>query len=149
MSDQPEVLIVDDNQANVVFLSQILENHGYRFRTANNGKDAMAALQDKRPDLVLLDIMMPRKSGISVFKEMKRNPGLEKIPVIIVTGASGATGVQMQTGAQEPKGSYGDDFARDFGAFLRNALDGLTPEGLVEKPVDPAVLAQKIRELVS
>jgi CheY-like chemotaxis protein len=149
MPDGKEVLIVDDSEENVAFMSEILEDEQLSYRVARNGKEAMQALKEKQPDLVLLDIMMPRKSGLKVFQEMKRDARLEKIPIIIVTGLSGATGVDIETGQEEDKESYSDDIARRFGAALRKQLAGLTPDALVEKPIDAPQLAAKIRELLS
>ena len=149
MPEQEEVLIVDDSEATVVFLSQIVEDNGYRFRVARDGKDAIASIKERRPDLILLDIMMPRKSGINVFRDVKGDPDLNAIPIIIVTGASEATGVDIATGTEAPKETYGDDLARRFGAALHDTLNGLTPEGLIEKPVEPALLGEKLKELLS
>jgi CheY-like chemotaxis protein len=149
MSDDKEILIVDDSEENVAFMSEILDEQGHSYRVARNGKEAMQALQEKLPDLVLLDIMMPRKSGLKVFQEMKRDAALDKVPVIIVTGLSGATGVDIETGKEDEKESYSDDVARRFGAALRQQLAGLTPDALVEKPIDPPQLVAKINELLS
>jgi CheY-like chemotaxis protein len=149
MSDDKEILIVDDSEENVAFMSEILEEEGHPYRVARNGKEAMQALQEKQPDLVLLDIMMPRKSGLKVFQEMKRDAALEKIPIIIVTGLSGATGVDLETGQEDEKEDYSDDVARRFGAALRKQLAGLTPDALIEKPIDPPLLVAKINELLS
>ena len=149
MSDRKEVLIVDDSEENVAFMSEILEDLGHSHRVARNGKEGMQALQEKRPDLVLLDIMMPRKSGVKVFQEMKRDPNLEKVPIIIVTGLGEVTGVDIETGQEESRESYQDDIVRRFGAALRKQLAGLTPDALVEKPIDPPVLIAKIKELLS
>ena len=148
MPDDKEVLIVDDSEENVAFMQEILEEMGLPNRVARNGKEGMQALQEKRPDLVLLDIMMPRKSGVKVFQEMKRDPELEKIPIIIVTGLGEATGVDIETGREEDKETYQDDIVRRFGAALRKQLAGLTPDGLVEKPIDPPLLIAKIKELL-
>ena len=149
MPDDKEVLIVDDSEENVAFMQEILEELGLPNRVARNGREGMQALQEKRPDLVLLDIMMPRKSGVKVFQEMKRDPELEKITIIIVTGLGEATGVDIETGREEDKESYQDDIVRRFGAALRKQLAGLTPDGLVEKPIDPPQLIAKIKELLS
>jgi CheY-like chemotaxis protein len=105
MPDDKEVLIVDDSEENVAFMQEILEEMGLPNRVARNGKEGMQALEEKRPDLVLLDIMMPRKSGVKVFQEMKRDPELEKIPIIIVTGLGEATGVDIETGREDDKES--------------------------------------------
>lgn len=149
MSEGKEVLIVDDSEENVAYMSEILEDLGHSYRVARNGKEGMQALQEKRPDLVLLDVMMPRKSGIKVFQDMKKDPELAKIPVIIVTGLGEATGVDIETGKEEDKETYQDDIVRRFGAALRKQLAGLTPDALVEKPIDPPVLAAEIKKFLS
>jgi CheY-like chemotaxis protein len=147
MADKKQLLIVDDAEDNVIFISQILEDHGYAFRVARDGKEALAAMRDQAPDAVLLDIMMPRKSGIAVFKEMKRDPALQSIPVIVVTGTSLVTGVDIATGDEAPKQAAGDDFSRRVGVILRESLMGLTPDGFVEKPIDPRALIEKINDI--
>ena len=149
MSNPKEILIVDDSEANVVFLAQIVEDNGHRSRVARNGKEANMAIKEHRPDLVLLDLMMPRKSGIAVFQEMKADPDLKKIPIIIITGVSEVTGVDLKTGEAAPKETYEDDIGRRFGAVLHEVLKGLTPDGFIEKPIDPALLSEKIKELLS
>jgi len=149
MPEDKEILIVDDSDENVAFMSEILEEQGYPYRVAMNGKEALEAMREKQPDLILLDIMMPRKSGLLVWKEMKRDPELEKIPIIIVTGVFDITGIDLDTGAENDKDGYADDMARRFGAAVRKQLSGITPDGLIEKPIDPPVLVAKIKELLS
>ena len=146
---QKEILIVDDSEASVVFLSQIVEDNGHRSRVARNGKEAGLAIEERRPDLVLLDLMMPRKSGIAVLREMKADPDLKQIPIIVVSGAAEVTGVDLMTGAETPKEPHEDDVGRRFGAVLHETLGGLAPDGFVEKPVDPDLLSEKISELLS
>lgn len=149
MSEGKEILIVDDSEENVAFMVEILEEQGLAYRVARNGKEAMQALGEKVPDLVLLDVMMPRKSGLKVFQEMKRDTALQQVPIIIVTGLGGVTGVDIETGREDDKESYSDDVTRRFGAALREQLAGLTPDALVEKPIDPAQLVAKIRQFLS
>ena len=79
---------------------------------------------------------------------MKKNSDLQNIPVIVVTGTSEVTGVDIKTGEEKPKEENGDEFMRSFGAAIREKLDGLTPDGIVEKPVDPELLLGKIKELL-
>jgi CheY-like chemotaxis protein len=148
MSNVRDILIVDDNEEQVAFLSHILDNNGYQYVVAHNGVEALAKMQASPPALVLLDIMMPRKSGVNVFQQMKKSPDLTSIPVIIITGASQVLGVDMKTGEHKPKESYEDDFSRSFGAVLQEALQGLSPPALIEKPIDPPALIAKIRELL-
>ncbi len=149
MGDSSTILIVDDEEANVVYLSQILEDHGFGYAVATNGAEALEKMNECHPALVLLDIMMPKKSGVGVFQRMKRDPDLADIPIIVVTGASLVTGVDMRTGEERQKESYEDDFVRGFGVRLQEKLAGLTPDGFIEKPVDPPALVAKIKELLS
>ena len=148
MTDLRKILIVEDDEQTSLFVSQILENHQYPYSVARDGAEALEAMKADPPSLVLLDIMMPRKSGLNVYKQMKKDQNLEKIPIIIVTGASEVTGVDMKTGEEQSKESYGDDFARGIGAVIKEKLNGITPEGFIEKPVDPPVLVAKLKELL-
>ena len=148
MSNVRNILIVDDNEEQVAFLSQILDNNKYQYAVARDGVEALAKMQASPPALVLLDIMMPRKSGVNVFQQMRKSPDLASIPVIIITGASQVLGVDMKTGEHKPKESYEDDFSRSFGAVLQEAVQGLSPPALIEKPVDPPALIANIRELL-
>jgi twitching motility two-component system response regulator PilH len=148
MADPKDILIVEDGEENLIFISEILEEHGYGFREARNGREAMAALEEKLPDLVLLDIMMPRKSGLNVYRDMKKDEAMSKVPVIFVTGASQVTGVSLTTGEEKDKTEDADEMMRRFGESLHEKFAGIEPEGLVEKPIDPAELVAKIREIV-
>jgi two-component system phosphate regulon response regulator PhoB len=148
MNNTQSILVVEDNERAIRFVSQILENHDYRFSVARNGNEALEAMKKERPSLVLLDIMMPRKSGVNVYQQMKKDPSLKHIPIVITTGASQVTGVDMKTGEQEKKETYGDDFARGIGEMIKEKLDGFTPDGFIEKPIDPPVLIAKIKELL-
>ncbi|MHC4598647.1 MAG: response regulator [Planctomycetota bacterium] len=149
METEKHILIVEDNEESQVFLSTIVEEQGYGFRVAADGKAAMAAMEDRRPDLVLLDIMMPKKSGLNVLRDMKKNPELQTIPVIVITGSSEVTGVSMKSGDEKPLESEGDVVGQVFGNAIREKLEGLTPDDVLEKPVDPEVLAEKMKKLLA
>jgi redox-sensing transcriptional repressor len=144
--DQKEVLIVDDSEAAVVLLSEVVEEKGFRSHVARDGKEAIVSMKERRPDLVLLDIMMPRKSGINVMQEMKADPVLREVPILIVSGASAITGVDLVTGREL---DTGDNDAHGLGVALRDALEGLKPEGVIEKPINPELLRRKLTELLS
>jgi CheY-like chemotaxis protein len=148
MSNTHHILVVDDSDEIITYFTEILEEYGYKYSVAQNGKVALESMRQNRPDLVLLDIMMPRKGGVAVFNQMKKDPELEGIPIVIVTGASKETGVEMTTGEEDPKQSYEDDMMREFGLKLREQLQGLTPQGFLEKPVEPEQLVSKIRSLL-
>lgn len=113
------VLIVDDEPVNLTVLSQILSEK-YLVRAANSGETALQrAALEPIPDLILLDIMMPDKSGFTVLSELKENPVTSNIPVIFVTAMSEST--DEETGLK-----YG-------------AVDYIT------KPIKPAILMLRVK----
>jgi two-component system, OmpR family, alkaline phosphatase synthesis response regulator PhoP len=79
------ILIVDDNSQNVELLEAYLEELDAEVRTAADGLEALAAVEKRQPDLVLLDVMMPRMSGYQVCVKLKGNPATRDIPIIMVT----------------------------------------------------------------
>lgn len=82
-----KILVADDRPDNVTLLVRYLEYEGYDQVTAQDGVETLAKVQDEMPDLVLLDINMPNKDGFTVLEEIRANPALEHIPVIILTAA--------------------------------------------------------------
>ena len=85
MRTPPRILAVDDVPTNLEILKVRLEAHGYEVVTAADGEEALVRARELAPDLVLLDIMMPKLDGISVLKELKREAGERFVPVILVT----------------------------------------------------------------
>lgn len=90
MTDTPtttpaSVLIVDDNPVNLRLLIRILTEMGHKARPAKNGRLALDSAQSAPPDLILLDIMMPEMNGFEVLRELKRDPNLRDIPVLIIS----------------------------------------------------------------
>jgi len=81
------ILLVDDDDFVVDSLSYVLSVEGYDVITANNGPTALAAMNDKRPDLVICDFMMPEMNGAQLAMEMRANRRYADIPVILCTGA--------------------------------------------------------------
>ncbi len=148
MSSSDKILIVEDSEETILFLQQILEDHGFSYTVTRNGSEALAAMDAERPALVLLDIMMPKKSGATVLRRMKSAPEFQDIPVVVVTGTGEITGVDMRTGEEAEKESYKDDFNRAMGQELRGRIFRLEPDGFIDKPIDPPRLVEKIRELV-
>jgi CheY-like chemotaxis protein len=81
----PSVLIVDDDQEINDIVGMILESRGYRVRSAENGREALAAVRKSTPDLVLLDLMMPVMTGVEFLEEMRKDPALANVPVLILS----------------------------------------------------------------
>ena len=80
-----DVMIVDDNPQNLRVLSTILKKKGYEIRPATGGQTALAAIDAKSPELILLDIMMPGMNGYEVCERLKKNEKTRDIPVIFIT----------------------------------------------------------------
>ena len=85
MRTPPQILIVDDNAANLDILETRLAAHGYDIITARDGAEGLAVAMERKPDLILLDIMMPKMDGIEVCRRLKGDPSLPFIPIILVT----------------------------------------------------------------
>lgn len=79
------ILVVDDEPDNLLLFSRYLKSEGYHVLTATDGVDALEAMAAERPDLVLLDVLMPNLDGISVCRRLKADPATVVIPVVLVT----------------------------------------------------------------
>lgn len=82
----PYLLIVDDVPVNLQALESILQTRGFRVVKATNGEQALEIVAQEKPDLILLDVMMPKMNGYEVCQHLKENPATSKIPVIFLTG---------------------------------------------------------------
>jgi len=87
-SDMPLVLVVDDEPAQRALLSYNLEASGYRVATAGDGEEAMLVIAEESPDVILLDWMLPRLSGIEVCRQIKARPEARDAAVIMVSARS-------------------------------------------------------------
>lgn len=81
----PRVLIVDDSQPNAELLEAHLDGTGYDTRIAVNGEDALAAAREWQPEVILLDVMMPRLSGFEVCERLRADPATRGVGVLMVT----------------------------------------------------------------
>jgi class 3 adenylate cyclase len=93
LRNPPRILVADDTAANVRMLETRLSRDGYEVVIAHDGEEALAQARDKRPDLILLDIMMPKIDGIAVCRALKSDPAMPFIPIIMVTALADAKDV--------------------------------------------------------
>ena len=103
-ADVPQrILIVDDERRNAELLKVMLAPEGYTLLTATNGEDALGLLADQKPDLILLDVMMPGMDGYQVVGKIKENPATRTIPVIMLTALDdrNARMVGLNAGAED------------------------------------------------
>src|SRR5229473_5352218 len=122
MREPARILVVDDVPDNVDILRMRLESQGYEVVTAGDGVEALEKTRELLPDLVLLDIMMPKMDGIETVRQLKADASLPFIPVILVTAK--ADSKDVIAGLE----SGGDDY--------------------LTKPVDHAALAARVRAML-
>jgi two-component system NtrC family sensor kinase len=125
-----KVLVVDDEPDAVEFVKIVLEEAGYEVVSAFDGEAGMAVAREEAPDLIILDVQMPKKDGFATFAEMAQDAELGEIPVVMLTGISEKSGMPFS--------------GQDMGEYF-----GKEPAAYVEKPVDPETLQQTVKKLLS
>jgi CheY-like chemotaxis protein len=122
---QRTILVVDDDPDARDFFITVLEDNGFATVSARDGNEALQRLEEGLPDLVTLDITMPEKSGVGVYRKLRETDQYAGIPVVIITGVS-------------------DDFKQ----FISSRRQVPPPEGYLSKPVEPQDLVAKVEELL-
>src|SRR5438270_14035008 len=87
-SPQPKILVVDDTPANIRVMTAVLEPMGYRVLGAGSGPEALELVRRERPDLILLDLMMPGMDGYEVCRQLRADPATSFLPVVMVTASN-------------------------------------------------------------
>ncbi|MGN1120475.1 MAG: response regulator, partial [Oscillospiraceae bacterium] len=95
MKDYAEILIVDDTPEHITFAGNLLRDEGYRVYAVTSGSAALRFLETKRPDLIMLDIVMEGMDGLTVCKHLKENPNTSDIPVIFLTAETGTEAIKQ------------------------------------------------------
>jgi DNA-binding response OmpR family regulator len=116
------ILVVDDFDDNLILLQTILEAEGYEVETANGGNLALEKVRAFPPDLILLDVMMPDIDGYEVTRQIRQNPTLSFIPILLVTAHAAVDAIQgLDTGANDfiRKPFDFDELLARIRAFLR------------------------------
>ncbi len=83
-----KVLVVDDDPNLVTYLKALLEDNGYEVITPKDGIEGIEKTKQEKPDVITLDLLMPEKTGIKMFRELRKDEELKHIPIIVVTGIS-------------------------------------------------------------
>lgn len=86
-----KILLVDDSKTELHFLSELLTKKGYVVRTAENGEEAMRRLAEDKPDLILMDVVMPGQNGFQLTRAITRDPNFADVPVIMCTSKNQET----------------------------------------------------------
>ena len=120
---QATILVIDDDPDFVAATRTVLESSGYKVIVASEGSEGLRKARENIPDLIVLDVIMPVKTGIAVSDELKRDPELKKIPVIMLTSLGQRLGEV--------------DISR------QDALT-LEAEDYIDKPVQPSELLKRV-----
>ena len=126
-----KVLVVDDDPDVRLFSVTVLEENGYTALEAENGEEGLKMIKAEKPDLVLLDILMPRQSGIRLYRELKTTKSLKDVNVIVLSGVAKKTFLRSQKALT------------DFGG-----AEVPEPKIYLEKPVEPEELAEVIKKVL-
>jgi CheY-like chemotaxis protein len=122
-----KVLVVDDELDMRIFITTLLETSGYKPFSAEDGAKGLEMAREKKPALIILDVMMPRESGITMYREIKSDPVLKEIPVIMLSALSRKTFFHSQKVLDEYKGEKIPE-----------------PAAYIEKPPEPDELLDAI-----
>ena len=109
MADKQLILVVDDDPDLVESVSMKLENAGYQVAKAYDGIEAMDKIKEERPDLVILDVMMPRKNGYELCDELKKSDEYKDLIVVLLTAVADAVTSTKYT-HMEGKSTLADDY---------------------------------------
>ncbi len=123
MENNPLIMIVDDDADTLFTINELIESCNYQTVLAKDGLECMKKLKEITPDLILLDIMMPRMDGFQVLQKIRANKKWEKIPVFAVTARA---------------------MEEDKKIILKHGFNDYIP-----KPVDPLILTNKITTLLN
>ncbi len=127
--DPRTAVVVDDEEDLTTYISSILEEHDFEVRTANDAATGEALALAAPPDIMLIDLMMPGRSGVQLFSRLRRNKITKDIPLVMVTGI---------------KASMGVDWSE-----IVDGLKARKPDGFLEKPVEPDRLMKLVNAVLS
>ncbi len=128
MADTKRILAVDDEPDCLEFVKAILELEGFDIITAHNGEEGLKKAIDEHPDLIILDVQMPKKDGFRVFHEIKQDEKTKDIPVVMLTGIRDKVGMGFSVQEMEE--------------FM-----GARPAEYIEKPIDPNKLKEAVKKI--
>jgi len=115
------VLIVDDDEDIVEYICTLLEDHGYEVRGAKASDAALSALEEFAADVVIIDVMMPGRSGLDLLVHLRKDQRWQQVPVLVLTG--------------------NDQVLEDGGRSYLSAHEGIRgADGVLGKPLDPSAL---------
>ncbi len=131
LASEKNVLVVDDEPDIRLFISTCLQEAGFNVEVAIDGLQALEKIRSNKPDLLTLDLVMPRKSGLALLRNLKKSDDWNDIPIIIVTAHA--------------SDGFGSKYMKEL-----NALEPhLQPQHIMEKPIIPSKLVSIVSSLLS
>ncbi len=144
-----QILVIDDDHNAVKYLSALLSEHGYDPVPAYDGAEGLQKIKQAKPDLIVLDVMMPKKSGFVLFKQLKRDNEYKDIPILMLTGVAGVLeelNDQQYKTLEKPYDSLRESLKKKIREMREEGL--VRPEMFMDKPVDPDSFVTKVRQLL-
>ena len=145
-----KVMVIDDDKNATKFMSVVLSENGYDPIIAYDGHEGLQKIEESKDiDLIVLDVMMPKKTGFVLFKELKRKDEYKDIPILMLTGVAASLSeldAQKEDTAERPFDSLRESL-RKILQELRETGE-IKPEMFVDKPVDPDAFIKQVRELI-
>ena len=129
-ASEKTILVVDDEPDVRNFLATCINDAGFKVETAVDGIDALDKIKENKPDLMTVDMVMPRHSGITLMRKLRQNKEWENIPVIVITAHA--------------KDEFGSEDVKKFEAFAAHHR----PKYFMDKPITPAKLVKAIGEIL-
>jgi CheY-like chemotaxis protein len=131
-AERKTVMVVDDEPDVVAYLEMLLQDQGYKTVSAVDGREGLEKAKAHAPDLICLDITMPEESGVRMYRNLREDPRLARIPVVVVTAVTGLGG------DPEP-----------FRAFLSSRKHLPPPDGFFSKPIDRERFLERVNQLLA
>jgi CheY-like chemotaxis protein len=125
MPSAKKILIIDDERDMQIYLKTLFRREGYETAVAENGERGLSLADSFRPDLITLDLLMPKKSGVTTYEGLRQAPQTRKIPVIVISGLSKREEM-----------------------FLGDARDLPPPEAVMDKPIDRELFMKTVRQIL-
>jgi len=143
------ILLVDDDRNAVKFLSAVLSDNGYDPVLAHDGSEGLAMVKQSTPDLIVLDVMMPKKTGFVLFKQLKEDKRYKDIPVLMLSGVSGVLR-ELEDYKEETFEKPYDNLREALKKKIQEMREvgQVKPEMFVDKPIDPDSFVAKVRQLI-
>jgi DNA-binding response OmpR family regulator len=144
-----KVLVIDDDVNTVKFLSIALEENGYEALGAYDGKEGMDKIESENPDLIILDIMMPKKTGFGLYKQLRKDDRYKDLPVIMLTGVAETLedlDAKSDDTFEKPYDSLREKLRETIKTMQEDEL--VKPEMFIDKPIEPEEVVAKVTEII-